>query len=184
MNLREKNEKQLIDNRLMQNREEITLFEEAMDELFEDESLDIIPAYIKAFDDNTEDFEVMFGMIHGIEACDNIFGMEDSMSMLFQSVHLFREEAKEWMNIIFRRILNDEKARYVLKNNLPNLSITSRNVIIAILERIKKEDEDEFGIFIDEMVEPPLPKTPEELLIEERIKRGKMLGGHILLDAY
>jgi hypothetical protein len=27
-------------------------------------------------------------------------------------------------------------------------------------------------------------KTPEELLIEERIKRGKMLGGHILLDAY
>jgi hypothetical protein len=30
----------------------------------------------------------------------------------------------------------------------------------------------------------PIPKTPEELLIEERIKRGKMLGGHILLDAY
>jgi hypothetical protein len=29
-----------------------------------------------------------------------------------------------------------------------------------------------------------LPKTPEQLLIEERIKRGKMLGGHILLDAY
>ena len=27
-------------------------------------------------------------------------------------------------------------------------------------------------------------ETPEQSLIEERIKRGKMLGGHILLDPY
>lgn len=93
-------EKQLIDNRLMQSREEKSLFEEAMYKLFKEESLDIIPIYIRAFDDNTEEFELMFGMIHGIEAYDNIIGVEDSMNKLFTSVHLFREEAEEWMDTI------------------------------------------------------------------------------------
>jgi hypothetical protein len=36
--------------------------------------------------------------------------------------------------------------------------------------------------FIADAEHPQQQKSPEQLIIEERIKRGKMLGGHILLD--
>jgi hypothetical protein len=152
MKSREQLEKQLIDNRLMQNEEAISLFEEAMDELFQEKTIDIIPIFIKAFDDNTEDFEVMFGMIHGIEALDNIFGLNNSINTLFQSVSLFREEAEEWAETIFIRILNNEKAKNILKNEIDKLSSIDKSIIISILSRIKEEDKDEFEATVNEVL--------------------------------
>jgi hypothetical protein len=152
MKPREQLEKQLINNRLMQSEEETSLFEEAMDELFKEKTLDIIPVFIKAFDDNTEDFEVMFGMIHGIEALDDIFGINNSMNTLLQSVSLFREESEEWAETIFIRILNNEKARIILKNEIDKLNSIDKRIIISIISRIKEQDKDEFGTVVDEVL--------------------------------
>jgi hypothetical protein len=152
MKPREQLEKQLINNRLMQSEEETSLFEEAMDELFKEKTLDIIPVFIKAFDDNTEDFEVMFGMIHGIEALDDIFGINNSMNTLLQSVSLFREESEEWAETIFIRILNNEKARIILKNEIDKLNSIDKRIIISIISRIKEQDKDKFGTAVDEVL--------------------------------
>lgn len=52
----------------------------------------------------------------------------------------------------FIRIINEEKARGILKNELPRLPVADKDIIISILERIKREDEEEFGIFVDEVL--------------------------------
>ncbi len=152
MEPREILEKQLIENRLMRNKKETNLFEEAMDELFNEKSLDIVPIYIKAFDDETEHFEVMFGMVHAIDAYDNIFGLKNSMNTLLNSVHLFREEAIEWKEIIFIRIINNNEARNVLKSEINKLHSVSRNIIIEVLKSIKEDDVEKFGAYIDEVL--------------------------------
>ena len=48
----------------------------------------------------------------------------------------------------------------------------------------EESDEDETDKDEIEIPKPQEPLTPEQLLRQERIKRGKMLGGHILLDLY
>ena len=72
----EKEVNKLIDNRLMRSDKEIENFEEAMNALYNVKDIENIKFYCQAFDDKTEDRAVMFSLIHGIEAYDQLFGAD------------------------------------------------------------------------------------------------------------
>lgn len=139
MKTRQELKEQLINNRLMQNYEATELFEEAMNELYKEDNLENITYYCEAFDDNTEHHEVMFGMIHGIEAYDEIFGKEKSLNALLKSLFLFNSNAYEWVETIFIRIINSEEHMNILLNKLKELDIPQKAFLRIIFDRIKKE---------------------------------------------
>ncbi|MCU5733541.1 Imm30 family immunity protein, partial [Bacillus pacificus] len=60
--------KRLYDNRLLENENEIRDFNESLMEVIEYNDVSVITDLCLVLDDETEQFEVMFGLIHGIES--------------------------------------------------------------------------------------------------------------------
>ena len=58
----------LYDNRLLENENEIRDFNESLMEVIEYNDVSVITDLCLVLDDETEQFEVMFGLIHGIES--------------------------------------------------------------------------------------------------------------------
>lgn len=59
--------KKIYNNRLSQSQKEIIEFEEALSNLISLKDTAIINELCMGFDDDTEQYEIMFGLVHGIE---------------------------------------------------------------------------------------------------------------------
>ena len=103
--------KKLIANRLMRSYEEIENFEAAMNALYSVNDIENIKFYCQVFDDKTEDRAVMFSMIHGIEAYDQLFGADKATEKFLRSIHFMQEKAEEWLETMVLRVLNDDASR-------------------------------------------------------------------------
>ena len=126
---------QLYASRLMQSNEDYKLFEEALDILYEENGIDNIEVFIKAFDDETDGFDVMFGMLHGIESYDNFLGSEEWVARVLVAVIHFRDTAKEWEETIFLRMLNSEKHYELLLKQLNKQDSVVQKRVTEILRR-------------------------------------------------
>ncbi|MGG1516932.1 Imm30 family immunity protein [Paenibacillus oryzisoli] len=76
----------LVENRLLRNEQEIVHFEEAIATISKENKVENIKYLCLGFDDKTEKDEVMFGLVHAIEAYDNVFGSKTTLTVLASSL--------------------------------------------------------------------------------------------------
>lgn len=86
----------LYENRLLDTDEKIEIFEEVLDKLAEDFQEEYIADVCRVFDNNTREQEMMFGLIHLIEA----FSSERAFELTALGVANMTETAIEWAKII------------------------------------------------------------------------------------
>ena len=139
----------LYDNRLIRNDEEFEIFDSTLDLLCDEtiEANDII-SLIHVLDDNTEDMEVMYRLIHLIE--EYIFS-EKSYIMLLNGISDIVNNSPEWSRVIMYRLLNDNDSVLKLKKILKSLDDNVYNNIYKLLINIYNEDTSLFGDKIKEI---------------------------------
>lgn len=141
--------KQLYDNRLMRTEEEIYKFEDGLNELSETiQEMDILEL-CTVFDDNTEEDEVMFGVIHLIE----LFSSEKAFEYTVVGISNIIETALNWAKIIVYRCLNDVFSKNMLKVAINNADQRVQQAMQQLLYEIRTEDYDRFGLVIDDILE-------------------------------
>jgi len=88
------------------------------------------------FDDQTEDHEVMFGLVHAIED----FEAKEGLFEMAKSIPSMLPHAKEWATILNYRVLNHEPSRKLYIKVLSKLDSTNKDTIVGIIKEIKDED--------------------------------------------
>lgn len=138
----------LKQNRLLRSKSEFEGFEEALANLSEVTDNKIIKRLCEVFDDNTEDEEVMFQLIHLIED----FQGEDALIETAKAIPLMILQAKRWSKIIQYRILNDNPSRMIYINALRQVDTETREVVLNILKEMSNEDPKRFQIYVSEIL--------------------------------
>ena len=89
-------------------------------EVIEYNDVSVITDLCLVLDDETEQFEVMFGLIHGIESLykNNI---EEGLVCIAKAVPKMINSAKEWVEILHYRILNHPQVRLAYGKYFRNL---------------------------------------------------------------
>lgn len=137
-------------NRLLQSQKEITEFEETLSNLIGLGDKSVITGLCMGFDDDTEQYEIMFGLVHGIEHLykENI---EEGLYLIALAVPSVIDRAKEWMEVLHYRILNHEQVRRIYGSVLSKLDDKSKEIIINLLRDIKSEDPNMFSDSVEEV---------------------------------
>lgn len=140
----------LYDNRLIRNDEEFEIFDSTLDLLCNEtiEANDII-SLIHVLDDNTEDIEVMYRLIHLIE---EYISSEESYIMLLNGISDIVNNSPEWSRVIMYRLLNDDDSVVKLKKIVKSLDDNVYNNIYKLLINIYNEDTSLFGDKIKEIL--------------------------------
>lgn len=115
---------QMIKNKKLRNNYEIEKYEQAIEQLINHNKLEEL--YF-GFDDNTNDDEVMFGLVHVIESFYEEVGEEEYFFIFINQIKMIYIESKEWVKLMTIRILND---------------IQSRNEFIKVFQKSNQEDKD------------------------------------------
>lgn len=138
-------------NRLLQSQEEIDAFEEALGNLICLEDNSVITELCMGFDDDTEQYEIMFGLVHGIEHLykENI---EEGLYLIALAIPSVIDRAREWMEVLHYRILNHEQVRIIYGSVLSKLDDRTKEIIINLLGDIKSEDPNMFSNSVDEVL--------------------------------
>lgn len=134
---------QLYKNRLMSTDEEFHLYEEAEyllgQEIVEDDIIEIC----KIFDDQTEENEVMWGLIHLIE----IYNSKYAYRLTLQGISNMLT-ATEWAKIILIRCLNQDTARDMLKQAFHEVEPEVQKKVISVMKMIQSEYQGRFDAHI------------------------------------
>lgn len=108
-------------NRRMRSPNEVAAFENALAELAKHPKNDYLPALHLVLDDECEQQEVMFGLIHVLES----FDVKEQLQAFVAVSPQLIIAAPEWTGILHNRILNDESACRLYQEILH--SVNSRN---------------------------------------------------------
>ena len=143
--------KKVYTNRLLQSQKEISSFEEAIGNLIGLGDISVITGLCRGFDDDTEQYEIMFGLVHGIEHLykENI---EEGLYLIALAIPSVINRAREWMEVLHYRILNHEQVRKVYGSVLSQLDDKTKEIIINLLSDIKSEDPNMFSTSVDEVL--------------------------------
>lgn len=115
---------QMIKNKKLRNNYEIEKYEQTIEQLINHNKLKEL--YF-GFDDNTNDDEVMFGLVHAIESFYEEVGEEEYFFIFINQIKMIYIESKEWVKLMTVRILND---------------IQSRNEFIKVFQKSNQDDKD------------------------------------------
>ena len=129
---------QLINSRKLSTDEEYVLFEGALQALHLNITIDDITEICKAFDDDTKDDEVMFGIIHLIE---QLQGEEYLKKIAICTPDM--KEAHDWAMTLNKRIINSQK--YFEKEY--------KEKILKLLVDVKNDNPKRFGDKINMLIE-------------------------------
>ncbi|MBY6269808.1 Imm30 family immunity protein [Parageobacillus thermoglucosidasius] len=144
--------KKVYDNRLLKTEKQAEEFEQALTILCEYGDVSIVKDLILAFDDNTEDHEVMFSLVHSIERLYKS-KVEEGLKLIATSVPAVISYGREWIEILHYRILNHPHVRSIYAKVLESIDIQTRNIIKDLLVDIKQEDPELFGKSVDEVLD-------------------------------
>ena len=138
----------LKNNRLLRSKLEINNFESAIESITTLNNASLIKDLCTGFDDQTEDSEVMFGLIHAIED----FEGEEGIFEMAKAIPNMLPHAKEWAKILNYRILNHEPSRKIYAEVLKKVDGLAKDTIIQILYEIKTEDPIRFEVTVNEVL--------------------------------
>lgn len=104
----------LKENRLMQTEQEINIFETSLAEIANNPNEKDLPEYHLILDDQCQQPEVMFSLIHFLES----FEVENQLEAFISVIPQLMINAPEWTRILHDRILNDKLACQVYQKLL------------------------------------------------------------------
>lgn len=135
-------------NRLLRNATEVNEFESAIENIISLKDVKLVKDLCSGFDDQTEDHEVMFGLVHAIED----FEGEEGLLEMTNAIPSMLPHAKEWATILNYRILNHEPSRKLYVNVLKKVNKSVKDIVIGILKNIKLEDLARFENSVNEVL--------------------------------
>ncbi len=138
----------LYNNRLMHTDREFEIFENTLDNLCDLVDENDIFSLIKVLDDETEDSDAMFRIIHLFES---VLSTRNSYEQLLKGVQNILKHSSEWCKIIMYRILNHDYSRKIIKE-IFSVCNNDYDDIIQLLISIKIEDTEHFGNKVDEIL--------------------------------
>ncbi|RPF54152.1 Imm30 family immunity protein [Aquisalibacillus elongatus] len=142
----------LIDNRSLKNQKEILAFENAISRILSLNDLNHIENLCLGFDDATENDEVMFGLIHAVEGYDKVFGSEQSLKKLSESLRYMLPHAKEWAKTFHKRILNHKPSCKIYAKVILQGDVNVRKIVVQLVTEIKERNPTKFGASVDEFI--------------------------------
>jgi len=89
------------------------------------------------FVDDCDQSEVMWGLLHFVESFDD----ETYISALLLSIEELSAKAKDWLEIILSRVLNNDDSKSQLIIALKNRSEFENTSVIKLLESFKTDEE-------------------------------------------
>jgi len=146
MNIKDEIQK-LQKNRFLRNVNEVHGFEEAIENIISVQDVVLVRDLCSGFDDQTDDHEVMFGLIHAIEG----FEGEEGLFEMAKAIPEMLPHAKEWATTLHYRILNHAPSRQLYAKVLKRVNLKVKNSIVEILKEIKAEDPGRFESAVNEL---------------------------------
>ncbi|MCU4423939.1 MULTISPECIES: Imm30 family immunity protein [Acinetobacter] len=101
--------------------------------IFNDPS--VIRPLIRLIEDSAQYDEAIFSIIHSIESFDDDIYISEVLKELPYLVH----KSPKWADILFKRILNSDRARETLTEKLYSASLEIKSVVLCIVGVINKE---------------------------------------------
>jgi hypothetical protein len=147
MNIKDEIQK-LQQNRLLKNVDEVHDFEEAIENILFLKDVRLVKDLCSGFDDQTNDDEVMFGLVHAIED----FEGEEGLLEMAKAIPDMLPHAKEWVTTIHYRILNHEPSRELYTKVLTKVNLKTKAIIVGILKEIKDEDPERFENSVNQIL--------------------------------
>lgn len=120
----------LKQNRLMKTLEEVDHFESALAELTNNFNEQDLGEYHLILDDQCEQPEVMFSLIHFLES----FEIEMQITAFIKVIPQLMIHAPEWTRILHNRILNDELACHIYQKKLHSINSEKPHFLYYLLE--------------------------------------------------
>ncbi|MEH1788287.1 Imm30 family immunity protein [Nostoc sp.] len=120
----------LRENRLMQTQQQVTDFENALAEIADNPDEQNLSAYHLVLDDQCQQPEVMFSLIHFLES----FDIEEQIAAFIKVVPQLMINAPEWTRIIHDRILNDDSACKAYHKLLQSANLNTPHFLYHLLE--------------------------------------------------
>jgi len=148
MNINKEIEK-LIQNRMMETDEEIKNFEEALESLVKIKDVSIIPLLCKGFDDDTDEDEIMFNLLHIIEDFEGVEALKHQVSAM---PYMTENNAKMWAKVMNYRILNSSEYRLLYTSVLQSLPQNIGSKVTLLLKEIKESNSSKFSSNVDEVL--------------------------------
>ena len=126
---------QLTENRLMQTPEQVTLFDATLAALPGEHTDDELRTLLRVFDDCTEHFEVMWGLVHYVESVPQYLTLQAFLT----SIADMQISAKEWADILMLRLLNADDTRASLPAQIVLLNERNRLAAISTIREIESD---------------------------------------------
>ena len=142
----------LIANRLMITEQQVDYFEEAIEKLAASSNPEHIKFLCQGFDDATEHYEVMFGLVHTIESYDTTVSPDVATRCFINALPLLLPHASGWAQTLLLRILNHKTSRDTLRKQLKNSDLNVQEVITILLQELAVKKPDEFRQKVDEVL--------------------------------
>lgn len=136
--------KQLYGARMLSTSSDYELFDDALEKLEQTITADDVCQICKVFHDNTNDDEVMFGLVHVIEQLER-----DEYLKCIAKCTPNMEEAPEWAKLLNKRILNSQQDFNEYITIIINLDVHSKDKILTLLKAIKNDNPQKFGEKVD-----------------------------------
>ncbi|AIQ55827.1 Imm30 family immunity protein [Paenibacillus borealis] len=125
----------LYENRLLRTELECEQFDLALEGLAGDTEDAVIHQIFKVFDDDTEQEEIMFSLVHFVESVQ----MEMYLTQLLESLPEMLEHARNWAIVLNKRILNDDNFRKDYAEIAALMPPKVKKCLAFLLEEIKED---------------------------------------------
>ena len=125
----------LYENRLLRTELECEQFDLALEGLAGDTEDVVIHQIFKVFDDDTEQEEIMFSLVHFVESLQ----MEMYLTQLLGSLPDMMEHARNWAIVLNTRILNDDNYRKDYADIAALMPPRIKQCLMFLLEEIKED---------------------------------------------
>ncbi|AEV68177.1 Imm30 family immunity protein [Acetivibrio clariflavus] len=140
--------KDLQKNKLLRTQEECEAFDNALEKLLNYQSKEILEDLFLVFDDSAKEEEVMFGLIHFLED----YEMNTYLNGLAKSLPKMLQNAKEWVLILNKRILNSEQYRNAYAEIIKVMEEQYKKLIINLMNEIKLDNPKKFESLVNDFI--------------------------------
>lgn len=142
---------QLQKNRKVFEDIEIILFLQALEGIQANRTYENIPLLLTGFDDEADDPEMMYEIIHAVESYFQEIGSELYLKILFDSLVEVSEYGGIWMKLMIKRVLNSISCRNSAIYILKTCDLKTRDFLYTLLAEIKDENAVQFGTSVDHL---------------------------------
>ncbi|WP_242214101.1 Imm30 family immunity protein [Bacillus cereus group sp. BfR-BA-01383] len=140
--------KRLYSCRFLKNQSECEEFDSVLENLADCDDEKLIKELCIVFEDETQEEEVMFGLVHFIED----FEMEKYLTEMPKALPKMLESAKEWAMLLNIRILNNDLYRSEYAKILVGMNNDIKLTVINLLNEIISDDPKRFEAVANEIL--------------------------------